>query len=468
MKRHSDLQRQLEQLEEHESPQQRGYEFEAFVAALFRREHFEVVPDPGTAAPRQTDLLAKRVNDVYLVEVKWRSDSANIDDVDSLFSRLRDSPPAVGVMVSFNGFTEGAVNRVEQWARQPILLVTGKEIKAAIERYDGLSRLLQRKRNMLLDHRIILLDAEPDTRLPVRPDALKELVSAPKHFEDIHGDTHSSLRCQGRFGQFTFALRLPDIDWIPGGGFGVATDAALSLSDESEVLALVSMLSEMGWATEGAHWSIQQATTNWHGFGPLSFAEALADWENRHQGLETHHAEEFCYFDACDGGFYTFTATIAAHKPRQVHYASLSFQLIGIPLNTDSLRHLHDVFGVSDFVAFRPRSTSSVERTRLDRAAQTVEPVGFIVDSDSRYGTTEEPRWAVGVVARNPYFQHSAQDATSSTPTWMPRNVLDSEYLICDLRSHHTADLPKRTYYLWGVESSHTADASIHRFIADW
>src|SRR5262245_13292239 len=67
----------------------RGRALESFVADLFRQAKFRVRPDPRAAKPRQTDILASKVGDVYLIECKWRSDKANIDDLDSLRSRLR-------------------------------------------------------------------------------------------------------------------------------------------------------------------------------------------------------------------------------------------------------------------------------------------------------------------------------------------------------------------------------------------
>lgn len=56
---------------------------------LFRQHHFTVRLNAGTARPRQTDVLVSRAAETYLVECKWRSDKADIDDIDSLRARLR-------------------------------------------------------------------------------------------------------------------------------------------------------------------------------------------------------------------------------------------------------------------------------------------------------------------------------------------------------------------------------------------
>src|SRR5690242_10976183 len=134
--------RRLKELNDHHG---RGYEFQEFIANLFRYRHFKVTSNPGTARPRQTDLLAQRGEDVYVIEVKWRIDKANIDDIDSLFSRLEAAPhSAVGLMVSFPGFTASAVEKVEHRSDRPVLLMTGEEIDRLIEWDEDLAHFLAR------------------------------------------------------------------------------------------------------------------------------------------------------------------------------------------------------------------------------------------------------------------------------------------------------------------------------------
>src|SRR4051812_12362542 len=75
---------QLDTIAQMPRADQRGRALEQFVADLFRHHHFKVTLNAGVAHPRQTDVLAARVADVYLIECKWRADKANIDDLDSL------------------------------------------------------------------------------------------------------------------------------------------------------------------------------------------------------------------------------------------------------------------------------------------------------------------------------------------------------------------------------------------------
>ena len=67
----------------------RGLTLEQIVADIFRAHHFTVLRGPGVARPRQTDVLAVRPPDRYLIECKWRSRPADIADLDNLRSRLR-------------------------------------------------------------------------------------------------------------------------------------------------------------------------------------------------------------------------------------------------------------------------------------------------------------------------------------------------------------------------------------------
>jgi hypothetical protein len=89
----------------------RARQLERFVAELFRQHHFEVMVDSGVSRPRQTDVLAARGPERYLIECKWRSSKANIDDVDSLRSRLRRTTAhTVGILLSMSGFSGSVVS----------------------------------------------------------------------------------------------------------------------------------------------------------------------------------------------------------------------------------------------------------------------------------------------------------------------------------------------------------------------
>jgi hypothetical protein len=209
-------------------------------------------------------------------------------------------------------------------------------------------------------------------------------------------------------------------------------------------------------------------STNWHGLGASEFADTLADWRKRYRrGMPIHHSEEFCYFDECDGGFYTLTSNISAHKDRSAHYAMLSFQLSGVPLEVDSFKQLAGTFNVGYPLYFRPLKKRSVKR-RWNVSSEyrlPLDPLAFIVDRDNLFDDGEE--WVSGIVTLNPFYLPTATLA-ERVPGWLPAYIFDSELLICSLRSWHPLSKPKRRYELWGCEYARTAEALVVRLIAEW
>ncbi len=69
----------------------RGIEFENLLARLFRASGFRVHRNPGAPRPRQTDLLASRGSESFLIEAKWTRAAAGPHEIDDLRSR-RSSP----------------------------------------------------------------------------------------------------------------------------------------------------------------------------------------------------------------------------------------------------------------------------------------------------------------------------------------------------------------------------------------
>jgi hypothetical protein len=462
---HSPLVREFRRLKALRSPHRRGYDFQDFVGSLFKQQHFSVVPSAGTARPRQTDLLATRGDETYLIETKWRTSKADINDVESLFNRLDSSPPAViGLLISYAGFTEEAIKKVELRSDRPVILLNGEELEQLVEWDRDIVQQLARKKAFLLTHRRVFFGGTGSERKPPRKG---QLAVSPTEFVFLDGTRTKWIHGAGDFGQFTFVQELPDVDWVPAEGRSVTLDMAVPVYDERGIVALLHHLSDMGWATESARWSIQQTATNWHGMGVSAFAEALRGWRKRYKGIPTHHSEEFCYFDVCDGGFYTLTANISAHYDRSATYTTLSFQLTGIPLDTDSLKELARVFDVRQPCYFRPMERKSMIRKWHLREPDCVplEPTAFITKKEDVFGTGEE--LVRGIVAKNPFYMPGSP-FVERVPDWLPSHIFESGILICDLHSWHPLSEPRSRYELWGCESARTSDAVIVRPIAEW
>src|SRR5207247_2536186 len=130
--------------------------------------------------------------------------------------------------------------------------------------------------------------------------------------------------------------------------------------------------------------TLHQSTRSWYGIGGSTVIEALARWKERYRETDSvHHTEELCYQHACEQGFYTLTAEIRASKRREVYRASLSFQLRGIPLDSEPIRHLCKTLDVASEPYFRPRTDKSIASTRFGRRETlNVEPVALIVEEN--------------------------------------------------------------------------------------
>ena len=293
------------------------------------------------------------------------------------------------------------------------------------------------------------------------------LVAPSAEFVSLDGERLNCLTSTGGFGEFTFAHEIPDVDWVAGSGCGVAVDIAVPVHDESGIVALLHKLSDFGWVTENARWSIEQSTINWHGWGAPSFVQSLPDWRKRYEGLaNTHHSEEFCYFDFCEGGFYALTSKLSAHRVRQARYSLLSFQLVGIPLDASPLRDLCESFEVDEPVYFRPLMEKALTRARGRDVDVPLKPLAYVVEPDLLWEEPSERDMVRGIVVESPYYNPGGPQ--SANPEWLPSLVSDSKLLICDLRQWHPLNHPQGPYQLCGWDSVRTADAVVVRPIADW
>lgn len=453
-------------------PAKRGLKLESFVGDLFRQEHFKVDQSPGIARPRQTDVLAVKASDVYLIECKWRHDKANIDDLDSLRSRLqRVQSRAVGILVSVNGFSGTAVQDVEHHRAQPILLVSGDELLRIADGFEPLSKLLWRKQDALLTDGRVLLD-EPSRKQRGRRRTTR-LPAADTQFLLADMQRSQVMECDGDFGQFVFTDQVPDIDWVPATGRGVTLDVQPRVFDQNGLLDLLDNMADLGWATVDARWSIQQATKNWHGLGAAAFAHELPKWRQRAATPAAHDSEEICYVDRCDGGFYTLTANMSAHTVRRTIMVSLSFQLQGIPLDGGHLLQLCRSVGVHDGLYFRPRAKRSVRRSKPGPPlAECVEPLTYLIEPEHLVPSLNT-EWVTGIVIENPFRKTPTRTPLEGLPSGLEM-LWDSGQLVCDMVHHHQLEdsiqESKRqyVYHLRGFEFARTSEALVCRPIVDW
>jgi hypothetical protein len=142
---------ELERLFDSNSPQKRGYSFEALLSQFLRENGFRVQRNPRIARPRQTDLVAEYGNLLFLIEAKWTKQDIGSNDLDDLRKRLERAPSdAIGCIFSFSSFSEPAVAEVIRDRSREILLFSQREIYRLFSSRISLSALIQKKRDVVL------------------------------------------------------------------------------------------------------------------------------------------------------------------------------------------------------------------------------------------------------------------------------------------------------------------------------
>ncbi|WP_019711366.1 restriction endonuclease [Streptomyces xinghaiensis] len=451
------------------SAHRRGYQLEVLLEQLFRRAHFRVDRNASAAKPRQTDLVARYGETWYLIEAKWHNRPVGTEVFDAVRSRMdrTASSAVIGVIISVNGFIDSAVDELRvRRDRGTILLLGEEELTQVLSTPRSLVNLLQVKREELITHGRVHLAAVPKPRRRRRP--ATDLPGSGVRLLDRDLQPLPYVTSGGGFGEFVFTEELPDVDWAFGNGSGVSLDVPVRPSNEDGIVELLYGLDSMGWTSAEPRWNIQQSGANWHGVGAREFTQALRTWKKREKTLEdAHGTEQVTYFDTCQGGgFYTLTASIAMHHLRPVYDCHLSFQLPGVPVDFQPIRHLFEQFDAAVFSYFRPLSSASIVRHHLmDR--MTLEAVGYVVshsalELEEADGTPTE--WVTGLVVSNPYC---GKDGSPTSDEW-PGQVAESELLVCSLRSHHPVDEPKEAYHLYWWEYAYTSEALVLRPVADW
>ncbi|MFD3884017.1 restriction endonuclease [Streptomyces microflavus] len=454
------------------SAHRRGLKLESLLERLFQQGHFRVKRNAGVAKPRQTDLVARYGDIWYLIEAKWQNTPADVSVFDAVRARMdrTASSSVVGVIISVSGFTEDAMedlhHRRDRW---PILLFGEEELTQVLSKPRYLANLLRLKREELITHGRVHLAAS--SRPPRRRRLSKDVPASDLRLVGTDLKPLSRITTGGGFGDFVFVQELPDVDWAAGSGSGVSLDLLIKPFDENGIADFLYELDSTGWTSSEPRWNIQQATTNWHGVGAREFLDTLRAWKKRYEGLDSeHHTEQVTYFDTCQGGgFYTLTGGVASHDSRSASHWNVSFQLPGVPVDLQPIRHLFEEFDAAAFSYFRPLATRAVTRHRPE-ADIPLEAVAYIVSSNDLEPDplSDEhempPDWVTGIVVKNP---HLMGNGTSAPEGW-PGQVYASEHLICDLRSHHPLNASKDAYYLFSWEYAHTTDALAFRPVADW
>jgi len=464
--------RTLDSIERIADPQIRGFAFQDFVSDLFASAGFDVTPNAGAARPRQTDLVARRGDEAYLIEVKWVANNLDVSHISDLHDRLvRTSSELTGVFLAYGDFGEGAIQDVQSRRVRPMLLFDETAIQELASSPGSLLRLLDLKRTLLVDKGTVHTGGSGRTRQS-RQGLPESACTFPS--DGVHASRFVS---SGGFNGLVFASDLPDVDWVTSSGNGVVIDMGIAAYDIGELTGVLRDLLEMRWTKRPEYmserppaWSLHQTGTTWHGFGSKEFVAALKSWRARYREMKCspHDSEEFVYVDRCRLGLFTLTGQISADSRRLVRHAILSFQLSGIPIDADVLRRLSRAFDSNAF--FRTLSTPAIARRHFHRLDLTDDVIrALIVQSIDRED------WVVGLVVVNPFQRagvawskgrsSSSVDLEVQDPPWQ---LAESDVLVCDLNQWHPLDRELTSYQLRTVEWTNTSEATVVRAVGDW
>jgi Holliday junction resolvase len=128
----------------------KGRVYEAEIAELFANAGFEVVTNPKSARPRQTDLIVRDGSVDFLIEVKNQTKKIDSGDIDSLRARLaRVSVDVVGVIVTKSTLTDSAIAEIEADRSREILIFINDEIENILSHQQNVRALIERKRTAI-------------------------------------------------------------------------------------------------------------------------------------------------------------------------------------------------------------------------------------------------------------------------------------------------------------------------------
>ncbi len=129
------------------SPQNRGYQFEKLIGALFYLSRVKVSEGfKRNLGAEQIDGAFELDGWYYLVECKWQSDKTSPSDVDGLKAKIgRSGHQAMGVFISVNGWSSHVVELLKQDPSKRLLLMNGDDIRAVLHQEISLVDLLRAK-----------------------------------------------------------------------------------------------------------------------------------------------------------------------------------------------------------------------------------------------------------------------------------------------------------------------------------
>jgi hypothetical protein len=447
----------------------KGREYEAEIAELFTNAGFEVIANPKSAKPRQTDLFVRDGAVDFLIEVKNQTRKIDIGDIDSLRSRLaRVSPDIIGIIVSKSSLTGSAIAEIEADRSREILVFINDEIKNVLSHRQNVKALIERKRTALRIQGRVWFSAKRDLEF-----SKIQLPSGNLEFR-IDEAVTPFFEVRSSFTGALYALDIPDTGWGSFAGEGARLSIQLALSSILELRDVLGFLHKKFGLSRDGVFSIQQSECCWQGSGAEEFVAAVQNWKNRYEKSRSkrlHHSEEFRYFDKIRNGWVELSARqrvwMELPKEAMLHQSELVIQMPGIPVDLSPFMKLCQYVGNewAEFQYFTHRMTF----TKRLKKSLPIKVVGRVTrKSDDGEGLRSMCPTVVGVIGKNPFYNQKSLPDELETSEIPMSELTETELLICSLRDlHDDGDLVDR-YDLEGIEVTVGGGGGILRPFGTW
>lgn len=389
------------ELEAHPSPQKRGPEFERLLQRLFRLSGYDAERNPSIARPRQTDLLARYASDLFLLEAKWQGDPLDINDIDSLHSRLMRAPRGtIGCSFSMTSFTRSALDRVKQLRSaehgHELLLFDHIEVAALMNGWMSLLNAMRTKLRALREAgEVVFLRDNPGVPA-LRP------LDIPLTQASVRRPNDMDAGIAGRVYNFAFGELPSSFENYGRGKHGFQLYGSPIVDTVDDLCALLQLFhSRLRLAGQGGY-TISELNNEkvWFGTSADRFIQSLVAMAPRHAlaGIQqTHHSEEFTFYDATRLGALIVYGRQNISTQR-LYGVSFELRLPGIPLDYEPLRSVAKALGLGS-EQLTPVEHDWITRVELPRAGDEilVEPIEYLRDRD-------DPQFISAAVVRNPFF----------------------------------------------------------------